>query len=127
MGNRIFILDDEPDVVGLLRIILDKEGFEVESETDARRGLARLLEQSPDLLLLDLMMPGVDGFEVLKLLRQDFLSPRLPILILSARTGTEDKIQSLQLGADGYICKPFSPKELIAEVRRVIGHEGSAG
>lgn len=123
MGNRIFILDDEPDVVGLLRIILEKEGFDVESETDARGGLSRLLDDPPDLLVLDLMMPGVDGFEVLKLLRQDFVSPRFPILILSARTGTEDKIQSLQLGADGYLCKPFSPKHLIAEVNRLVGVE----
>ena len=121
MGNRIFILDDEPDVVGLLRIILEKEGFEVECETDARGGLSRLLDQPPDLLVLDLMMPGVDGFEVLKLLRQDFVRPRFPILILSARTGTEDKIQSLQLGADGYLCKPFSPRHLIEEVRRLVG------
>jgi len=123
VGNRIFILDDEPDVVGLLRIILEKEGFDVESETDARGGLSRLLDDPPDLLVLDLMMPGVDGFEVLKLLRQDFVSPRFPILILSARTGTEDKIQSLQLGADGYLCKPFSPKHLIAEVNRLVGVE----
>lgn len=127
MGNRIFILDDEPDVVGLLRIILEKEGFDVESETDARGGLSRLLDDPPDLLVLDLMMPGVDGFEVLKLLRQDFVSPRFPILILSARTGTEDKIQSLQLGADGYLCKPFSPKHLIEEVSRLVGDVEEAG
>ena len=127
MAKHIFIMDDEPEVVGLLQIILEKEGFEVECETEPRRGLGRLLEQSPDLLLLDLMMPGVDGFEMLKLLRQDFVSPRFPILILSARAGTEDQIQSLQLGADGYICKPFSPRELIAEVKRLVGEGGSEG
>jgi len=124
VGKRVFILDDEPDLVDLLRTILEKEGYEVECETDARRGLARLLDETPDLLLLDLMMPGVDGFEVLKLLRQDFISPRMPILILSARTGTEDQIQSLQLGADAYLCKPFSPKELIAEIGKLLNGAG---
>lgn len=124
VGKRVYILDDEPDVVDLLRTILVKEGYEIETETDARAGLARLLEWKPDLLLLDLMMPGVDGFEVLKIIRQDELGVHLPILILSARTGIEDQILSLQLRADSYLCKPFSPKGLLAEVRRLLEEPG---
>jgi len=116
----IFIMDDEPDVVDLLHVILTKEGFKVRSETDARIGLPQILDEVPDLLLLDLMMPGIDGFEVLKILRQDPNGARLPILILSARTGNEDQIQSLQLGADAYLYKPFSPRELIRQIRRML-------
>jgi len=118
--KRVFILDDEADVVDLLRVILIKEGFEVQHDTDAWRGLSRILEEIPDLLLLDLMMPGIDGFEVLKILRQDPEGCHLPILILSARIGNEDQIQSLQLGANAYVCKPFSPRELVIQVRQML-------
>jgi len=120
---RIFVVDDEPDVVELLRTILELEGFEVESACEGRVALARILADPPDLLILDLMMPGLDGMEMLKLLRLDPQGADLPVMILSARTGQIDQIGSLQLGANAYICKPFSNRELIAQVRQLLGEE----
>jgi len=119
--SRIFVVDDEPDVVELLQTVLELEGFEVEAATDGRSALARLLANPPDLLILDLMMPDLDGMELLKLLRLDPKGTRIPVLILSARTGQHDQIASLQLGANAYVCKPFSNKELVAQVRQLLG------
>lgn len=122
---KIFVVDDEPDVVELLRTILELEGFEVESACEGRVALARILADPPDLLILDLMMPGLDGMEMLKLLRLDPQGADLPVIIVSARTGQIDQIGSLQLGANAYICKPFSNRELIAQVRQLLGEEAS--
>ncbi|MCD4749019.1 MAG: response regulator [Thermoanaerobaculales bacterium] len=121
MGKRVFVLDDEPDVIDLLRTILEGEGFEVETATEGHSALVRLLDAPPDLLLLDLMMPHLDGFELLKLIRQDPKGALIPVLIVSARTGHSDQIQSLQLGADAYICKPFSPRDLLQQVKALTG------
>lgn len=123
---RALVVDDEPDVTDLVRRILVAEGFEVETDTAGRSALARVLEDPPDLLVLDLMMPDMDGFEVLKLLRLDARGRHLPVLILSARTGHQDQLETLQLGADAYVCKPFSPKDLIRQVQRMVG-PGDAG
>lgn len=118
---RALVVDDEPDVTDLVRRILVAEGFEVDTDTAGRSALARVLEDPPDLLVLDLMMPDMDGFEVLKLLRLDARGRHLPVLILSARTGHQDQLETLQLGADAYVCKPFSPKDLIRQVQRLVG------
>ncbi len=119
--SRIFVVDDEPDVVELLETVLGIEGFTVDVATDGRTALARILADPPDLLILDLMMPDLDGMELLKLLRLDPRGLRIPVLIVSARTGQHDQITSLQMGANAYICKPFSNKELIAQVRQLLG------
>jgi DNA-binding response OmpR family regulator len=121
--KRIFVVDDEPDVVELLRTILRVEGWEVEVDTDGRSALTRTLADPPDLFILDLMMPDLDGFELLKLLRLDERGADVPVLILSARTGHHDQMESLQLGANAYICKPFSPRELVRQVRALLGEE----
>jgi len=118
--SRVFVVDDEPDVVELLQTMLELEGFQVETATNGRSALAHLLANPPDLLILDLMMPDLDGMELLKLLRLDPQGARVPVLILSARTGQHDQIASLQLGANAYVCKPFSNKELISEVRQLL-------
>ena len=120
MAHRVFVLDDEMDVVELLRTILETEDYEVEVETSPYDALTRLLEDPPDLLMLDLMMPDLDGFELLKLLRLDPRGASVPVLIISARTGHQDQLLSLQLGADAYVCKPFSPMELLKQVRELI-------
>lgn len=127
--KRVFVVDDEPDVVELLRTILRAEGWEVEVDTDGRSALARILADPPDLFILDLMMPDLDGFELLKLLRLDARGADVPVLILSARTGHHDQIESLQLGANAYVCKPFSPRELVRQIRVLFGatSEGSRG
>ncbi len=125
--KRIFVVDDEPDVVELLQTILQAAGFEVEVATDGRSALARLLAKPADLLVLDLMMPDLDGFELLKLLRLDPRAAAMPVLIVSARTGQQDQIESLQLGANAYLCKPFSPRDLVRQTRSLLGIEEGSG
>ena len=118
--NRIYVIDDEPDMVELLATVLKGEGYEIETYTDGRAALARVLEEPPDLLLLDLMMPDLDGFELLKLLRLDSRGRNVVVLVVSARTGHRAQIETLQLGANAYIYKPFSPRELAAQVRQLL-------
>ncbi len=121
--KRVLVVDDEPDVAELIRTILEVEGFSVDVATDGRSALGDLLAAPPDLLILDLMMPDLDGFEVLKLLRIDPRCVHMPVLIVSARTGQQDQLGSLQLGANAYICKPFSTRDLVREVRQLLGLE----
>jgi len=125
--KRVFVVDDEPDVVELLQTILQAAGFEVEVATDGRSALARLLAKPADLLVLDLMMPDLDGFELLKLLRLDQRAAAMPVLIVSARTGQQDQIESLQLGANAYLCKPFSPSDLVRQIRALLELEPADG
>jgi len=117
---RVFVIDDEPDMVDLLATILKSDGFQVDTDTDGRSALARLLADPPDLVLLDLMMPDLDGMELLKLLRLDAKGAKVPVLVVSARTGHQDQLGTLQLGANAYICKPFSPRELVRQVRQLL-------
>jgi len=118
--NRIYVVDDEPDMVELLATVLKGEGYDVETYTDGRTALARVLEEPPELLLLDLMMPDLDGFELLKLLRLDSRGKDVVVLVVSARTGHRAQIETLQLGANAYIYKPFSPRELASQVRQLL-------
>ncbi len=126
--NRIYVVDDEPDMVELLATVLKGEGYEVETYTDGRAALARLLEEPPELLLLDLMMPDLDGFELLKLFRLDSRGENVVVLVVSARTGHRAQLETLQLGANAYIHKPFSPRELAVQVRQLLAErEGAEG
>ena len=118
--TRVFVVDDEPDMVDLLATILKSDGFQVDTDTDGRSALARLLADPPDLVLLDLMMPDLDGMELLKLLRLDAKGANVPVLVVSARSGHQDQLGTLQLGANAYICKPFSPRELVRQVRQLL-------
>ncbi|MGD8441312.1 MAG: response regulator [Holophagae bacterium] len=118
--NRIYVVDDEPDMVELLATVLEGEGYDVEAYTDGRAALARVLEEPPELLLLDLMMPDLDGFELLKLLRLDARGREVVVLVVSARTGHRAQLETLQLGANAYIYKPFSPRELVSQVRQLL-------
>jgi len=125
--KHVFVVDDEPDVVELLETVLGLEGYRVTSVTEGRVALRRVLADPPDLLILDLMMPDMDGMELLKLLRLDPRGARVPVLIVSAKSGQKDQIGSLQLGADAYICKPFSNKDLVSQVGQLIGDEEGTG
>ncbi len=125
--HRIYVIDDEPDMVELLATVLRAENYEVETYTDGRAALARILEQPPALVLLDLMMPDLDGFELLKLLRLDSRGRDVVVLVVSARTGHRAQIETLQLGANAYIYKPFSPRELVVQVRQLLAErQGSS-
>ena len=113
--RTVLIVEDEKTIVDILRFNLQKEGFETLEANDGLTGLNMIMEESPDLVLLDLMLPGLNGFEVCKKVRENGVS--IPVLILTAREAENDKILGLDLGADDYITKPFSIRELMARVK----------
>lgn len=112
--SRILIVEDEESIAELEKDYLELSGFEVEIETDGSRGLSRALKEDFDLFILDLMLPGTDGFEICRQVRA---TKNTPILMVSAKKDDIDKIRGLGLGADDYITKPFSPSELVARVK----------
>lgn len=126
--QTILIIEDEEDISDLVAFNLKRNDYEVVQALDGLRGLASAREILPDLIVLDLMMPGMDGFTLFKELRRDPLTQKIPVIMLTARGQTEDKIQGLELGADDYMTKPFSPKELVLRVKNLLkrsSHEES--
>lgn len=115
--RRILVVDDEPMVREVVTGYLEREGFEVEVAADGRAALDALRRRPPDLVILDLMLPAVGGLDILRGLRQ---VSRLPVIVLTARTDEGDRVLGLELGADDYVVKPFSPRELVARVRSVL-------
>lgn len=118
MAKRILVVDDEASIVKLVQFNLEKEGFSVDSASDGWMAIEKLKEQLPDLLLLDLMLPKLDGLEVCRRLRQEKI--HVPILMLTAKSDEFDKVLGLELGADDYMTKPFSPRELTARVKAIL-------
>jgi two-component system, OmpR family, alkaline phosphatase synthesis response regulator PhoP len=118
--KRILVIEDDKDIVELVRYNLEKDGFQVTATGDGSTGLAQLRKGSPDLLVLDLMLPKVSGLEICKEVRKDASLNRLPILILTAKGEESDRIVGLELGADDYVTKPFSPRELVARVKALL-------
>ena len=114
---RILVVEDEPDIVDLLRSYLQRDGFDVDQAADGEAGLAAFGRLQPDLIILDLMLPKLDGREVCRRIRE---TARTPIIMLTARDEESDKLIGLELGADDYITKPFSPREVLARVRAVL-------
>lgn len=126
--QTILIIEDEADISDLVAFNLKRNDFEVVQALDGLRGLASAQELLPDLIVLDLMMPGMDGLRLFKELRREPLTRKIPVIMLTARGQTEDKIQGLELGADDYMTKPFSPKELVLRVKNLLkrsSHEES--
>jgi two-component system KDP operon response regulator KdpE len=120
---RILVVDDEVAILKLLRANLEANGFETVAAVDGREALQTIERELPDLVVLDIMIPKVDGFEVCRRLRE---WSEIPVIMLSARGGEEDKVKCLGLGADDYVTKPFGPEELVARVRAVLRRsEGS--
>lgn len=122
MAECILIVEDEPNIVTVLRGYLGNAGFDVVAVGDGRQGLEAARDRLPDLIILDLMLPGLDGLDVARALRQD-PDPRLarvPLIMLTARAEEADKLIGLELGADDYITKPFSPREVVARVRALL-------
>ena len=115
--TRVLIIEDEKDILRLLKYNLEKEGYQVVSATDGASGLAAAQKEKPDLLILDLMLPKLDGMEVCRTLRQE---SRVPILMLTAKKQEVDRILGLELGADDYVTKPFSIRELLARVKTIL-------
>jgi DNA-binding response OmpR family regulator len=120
MKEKILIVDDEKDIVKMLDYNLKKEGFRTISAYDGEDALDLAGRERPDLIILDLMLPGLDGLEVCKSLKKADKTALIPIIMLTAKTKEADKIVGLELGADDYMTKPFSPRELIARVKAVL-------
>jgi len=119
-AKKILVVDDEPDLVELISYNLKKEGFEVSSAPDGEEALKKIRKDAFNLVLLDLMLPGIQGMELCRILRNDPKTEALPIIMLTAKGEEVDKILGLELGADDYITKPFSPRELVARVKAVL-------
>ena len=122
MGKTVLIIEDEQNIVDILSFNLGREGYDTLEALDGPTGLQLALEQNPDLILLDLMLPGMDGFEVCRRIREAGSS--VPIVMLTAREEEDDKVRGLELGADDYITKPFKNRELIARVKANIRRVG---
>jgi two-component system, OmpR family, alkaline phosphatase synthesis response regulator PhoP len=118
--GAILVIDDEKDLVELVSYNLQKEGFVVRFARDGESGLASAAGNPPDLVLMDLMMPGMDGLEVCRRLRADSRTAAIPIIMLTAKSGESDRVVGLELGADDYVTKPFSPRELAARIKAVL-------
>ena len=124
MAATILVVDDERNIVQLVRLYLSKEGFRVESASSGREALEKVQSVRPDLVLLDLMLPEMDGWEVCRRLRKQ---GDLPIIMVTARDDHVDKIVGLELGADDYLTKPFNPRELVARIKAVLRRTESGG
>jgi two-component system, OmpR family, alkaline phosphatase synthesis response regulator PhoP len=121
MAKKILVIDDEPKIVEICRDYLKAGGYEVVSAADGPNGLSAIRREKPDLIVLDLMLPGMDGLDLCRQLRKE---SNVPVIMLTARVDEADKLVGLELGADDYITKPFSPRELVARVRTVLRRAG---
>ncbi len=120
VGERILIVEDEPDIAEVLSFNLTRAGFAVEVERRGDSALESLRRRTPDLVLLDLMLPGLDGLEIAKLLKREPGTAAVPIIMLTAKGEEVDRIVGLELGADDYIAKPFSPREVVLRAKAVL-------
>ncbi len=124
---RVLVAEDDPDIASLLARYLQRAGFEADVVTSGPDVLSRVKQAPPDLLLLDLMLPGLDGLEVCRAVRTDRQSAAIPIIIVTAKGEESDRIVGLELGADDYITKPFSPNEVIARIRAMLRRAQRSG
>jgi DNA-binding response OmpR family regulator len=115
--KKILVVDDEPTLVATLKYNLEREGYEVVTAADGESGLSAARDTRPDVVVLDLMLPGLDGLEVCRILRREMTAP---ILMLTAKTEEVDKVVGLELGADDYVTKPFGMRELLARIRALV-------
>ncbi len=119
--RKILVCDDDANIRHIMDFSLEAEGFLVVSAADGREALQRVRAEHPDLVILDVMMPGSDGLSVCRELKQDNATRHIPVLLLTARSGKGDREQGLAAGADDYITKPFSPQRLVEKVHSVLG------
>ncbi len=121
MGKRLLVAEDEPNIATSLTFLLEREGYEVTVASDGNAAIEAVLANLPDALLLDLMLPGIDGYEILRRVRSDPKSADLPIMVLSAKGQAEDRARALSLGANLYLTKPFANAELLEAVDGLTG------
>jgi phosphate regulon transcriptional regulator PhoB len=122
--EKILVIDDEPDITELISYNLKKEGFQVFSAFNGEEALTRIKEADFDFIVLDLMLPGIQGMELCRILRSDTRTKKIPIIMLTAKGEEVDRILGLEMGADDYLTKPFSPRELVARVKAVLRRSG---
>jgi DNA-binding response OmpR family regulator len=127
MNKFIAVVDDEPDIVDLITLHLKKAGFQTEGFFEAKSFLDSLEKRVPDLVVLDLMLPDIDGLEVCKLMRRKEEWASVPVIMVTARGEEGDRVLGLELGADDYVTKPFSARELVARVKSVLRRKGEPG
>ncbi|MGH7354519.1 MAG: response regulator [Candidatus Rokuibacteriota bacterium] len=120
MAEEVLVVEDEPDIRGLIVHHLTQEGFRCRAASNGPEAIAEARARAPGLVVLDLMLPGLDGLEVCRRLRSDPATATVPIIMLTAKADEVDRVVGLELGADDYVVKPFSPKELVARVRAVL-------
>ena len=125
MKPKILIVDDESDALEILGFKLREAGFNPIFAKDGTRAIAAARDEKPDLMVLDLMLPEVDGLEVCKILRRDANTAKMPIIMLTARAAEMDRVVGLELGADDYVTKPFSPRELVLRIRKLLARNSS--
>jgi two-component system alkaline phosphatase synthesis response regulator PhoP len=118
--ERVLIIEDELNIIELVAYNLEKEGWLVSKAQTGEEGLEKIEEEHPDIILLDLMLPGIDGMEICRRTRQNKLTKDIPIIILTAKAEEADRVLGLESGADDYVTKPFSPRELVARIRAVL-------
>ncbi len=116
-GDEILVIEDDRSIQELIRLYLERDGFEIRLASDGNEGLESVYESPPALVILDIMLPGIDGWEVCRRIRD---AHSIPIIMLTARDAVSDRINGLELGADDYVTKPFDPRELVARVRAVL-------
>jgi len=124
-GDRILVVDDEADILNLLDYTLSRAGFEVVTATDGPEALEKAKRSTPSLIVLDIMLPDMDGTDVLKRLKDNEATRRIPVIMLTAKGDEIDKIVGLELGAEDYVTKPFSPREFVLRVKAVLKRAGS--
>ena len=123
MAQTVLIIEDDPNIADLLHLYLEKEGYATTIASDGGKGVDKFRELRPDLVLLDIMLPVMDGWEVLKTIRQE---SKTPVIMLTAKSETGDKVSGLKMGADDYVTKPFEAKELLARVEAVLRRTSGA-
>lgn len=126
-GQRVLVVDDEPDIVALVAYHLAKSGYRVSTASNGSEALAQIKQETPSLIILDLMLPGMSGFDVLEQLRADETTSKVAVLMLTARREEPDRVRGLTVGADDYLTKPFSPQELVLRVGAILRRLSSSG
>src|SRR5512142_1974573 len=120
MSEKILIIDDDLDTLRLVGLMLQRQGYQISAATNGQQGLEKAFEEDPDLILLDIMMPDMDGYEVTRRLRQNPSTAETPILMFTAKTQLDDKVVGFEVGADDYLTKPTHPSELQARVKALL-------
>ena len=124
--HKILVVEDEADIRELLRYSLNQEGYAVEEAADGAEALERIARRAPDLVMLDLMLPRMSGLEICRRLRSDPETARLPVIVVTAKGAEVDRVLGLEMGADDYVVKPFSPREVVARVKALLRRANAA-